>query len=172
MKTKKALFTSLAIIGLLLISVWGFSQSYWHNSNWSDNSGYSWWNYNTPSEYVLTSQQVSKMNKIRNENHKKSLKIKKEIQDLRWEYSEINSSTNPDTDKLESLRKKIINKEQQLWDANIKTKTQIRKMLNKRQLAYFNNNNYRWWNMDRNCWYNDDAGMYSSRTRWNKRNCW
>jgi len=65
-------------------------------------------------------------------------------------------------------------KEEKIEDINLETKVQVKKLLTEKQLTYFNNNNYNWWDMSENCWHAGNMGMNSRKQMMMSRrsNCW
>jgi hypothetical protein len=70
-----------------------------------------------------------------------------------------------DIQKSKSLRSKIRDKEGKIEGINLDTQGQIKKILNKVQLQYFNNNQYDWWEMDENCWHSNKKVMHACSRR-------
>lgn len=173
-RNKRLIVIAIAILGVFTITTSVFSQNCCNNSKWSVNSNAGWWNYNTPDEYALTSDQITKITEIREESTKKSLPVENELRILRNEYRTENSSAELDVQKLKSLRKSIRNKEDKLEDINLDTRVQIKKILNKKQLEYFNDSQYSWWDMSENCWYSGNMNMRSGSKHMMSANrgCW
>lgn len=164
----------IAILGVFTISTSVYSQGCCSNSRWSFNSDAQWWNYNTPKDFALTSDQIKKINTIRAESTMKSLPFENELRILRNEYSTENSKAELDVQKLKSLRKSIRNQGEKIEDINLGTRVQIKKILNKNQLEYFNNNHYSWWDMAENGWHDSKMNMPSDRSYMmsSNRGCW
>lgn len=164
----------IALLGVVTISTSVYSQGCCSNSKWSFNSDAEWWNYNTPKEFALTSDQIKKINTIRVESTKESLPFENELRILRNEYNTENSKADLDVQKLKSLRKSIRNQEEKVEDINLETRVQIKKILNKNQVEYFNDNHYSWWNMTETCWYEGKMKMQSGRQHMMSANrgCW
>lgn len=160
-QNKRLIVIAIAILGVFTITTSAFSQNCCNNSKWSVNSNAGWWNYNTPSEYALTSDQISKITNIREESNKKSLPFENELRILRNDYRIENSKADLDVKKVKSLRNDIRNHEENIEDINLDTRVQIKKILNKKQLEYFNNDHYNWWDMAENCWYSGNMTMNS-----------
>jgi len=174
MKTRKIKLTFL-LAGLIAFSTTQvMAQHHCGNSNWSPNADARWWNHNTPAEYALTAEQISEINKLRESSYEKKLPIKNELRSLRKEYQAANPSADLDVDKIKSLRSSIRDKEEKVDSINLETRLRIRKLLNKKQKAYFNNNKYTWWNMAENCWYsgNRELQLHRKRMMSHRRHCW
>jgi Spy/CpxP family protein refolding chaperone len=174
MKTRKIKLTFLLGVLVLFSASQAMAQHYCCNSNWSANADPQWWNYNTPAEYALSAKQISEINQLRKNSNEKILPIENELRILRMEYQAVNSNPDMDVQKLKSLRSSIRNKEEKSEDINLETKAQIKKLLTKEQLTYFNNNQYTWWDMSDNCWYSGNTGMNSSNqmVMSHRNNCW
>jgi len=160
-KNVKLVF-ALAIIGFLGISSQAFSQNYCYYDNWSNDAGMQWWNNDIPTEYALTADQISKVNVIRANSSEKILPLQNELQSLRMEFRGYNSNSDADAKELKSYRNKIRNLEDKISDINLDTQAQIKKMLSKEQLKYFNDGGYGWWDMADNYWHSDHNMMTSS----------
>jgi Spy/CpxP family protein refolding chaperone len=174
MKTGKLKWMFL-LAGLIALSVSQVSaQPHCCNSNWSANADAQWWNNNTPAEYALSAEQITEINKLRKNSYEKKLPIENELRSLRMEYRAANSNPELDVKKVKSLRSTIRDKEEKIEDINLETKVKVKKLLSEKQLTYFNNNNYRWWDMSENCWYSGNMGMNSHRKMMMSRrgNCW
>lgn len=174
MKTRNLKLTFL-LAGIVVFSVsQAMAQPHCYNSKWSATADAQWWNYNTPAEYALSAEQITEINKLRKNNYEKKLPIENKLRSLRMEYQAANSKPDLDVKKLKSLRSTIRNKEEKIEDINLETKIQIRKLLNEKQLTYFNNNNYSWWDMSENCWYSGNTGMNSRKhlMRFRGNHCW
>ena len=161
MKTRNFKLTFLLGVLVLFSSSQAMAQHYCCNSKWSATADALWWNYNTPAEYALTTEQISETNQLRKNSNEKILPIENELRSLRMEYQAANSSPDLDVKKLKSLRSSIRDKEEKIEDINLETKAQIKKLLTKEQLTYFNNNQYTWWDMADNCWYSGNMRMNS-----------
>lgn len=175
MKTKRLKLTTFLVAAtFVFITSQAIGQPNCCNPKWSVNADTQWWNYNTPAEYALTAEQISEINKLRKESNEKTLTIENELRTLRMEYRAANSESNLDVEKVKSLRSNIRDKEEKIEDINLKTKVQIKKLLNEKQLAYFNNNQYNWWDMGENCWYNGKMGMSHGKQamRSGRSRCW
>jgi hypothetical protein len=86
MKSKRFRLT-LVLAGLIVFSAsQAIAQQYCCNSNWSSNADAQWWNYNTPSEYALTAEQITDINQLRKNCNEKILPVEKELRSLRMEY--------------------------------------------------------------------------------------
>lgn len=174
MKTRKFKLTFL-LAGLLALSASQvMAQHGCYNSNWSANVDAQWWNNNTPAEYALKAGQITEINKLRKNSYETTLPIENELRSLRIEYQAANSSPDLDVEKVKSLRSSIRAKEEKIDDINLETKLQIKKLLNEKQQAYFNNDKYTWWDMAENCWYAGNMEMKSGgRMMMSRRNdCW
>lgn len=174
MKTRNFKLTFL-LAGLLALSASQImAQHGCCNSNWSANTDAQWWNYNTPAEYALSAKQISEISQLRKNSNEKILLIENELHSSRMEYQTANSNPDMDVQKLKSLRSSIRNKEEKIEDINLETKAQIKKLLTKEQLTYFNNNQYTWWDMSDNCWYSGNTVMNSSNQMMmsQRNNCW
>ena len=173
-RNKRLIVIAIAILGVFTITTSVFSQNCCNKSMRSVNSNAGWWNYNTPSEYALTSDQISKITSIREESNKKSLPLDNELRILRNDYRIENSKADLDVKKVKSLRNDIRNHEEKIEDINLDTRVQIKKILNKKQLEYFNNDQYSWWDMAENCWYTGDMNMRSGSKHMMSANrgCW
>ncbi|MCF8303599.1 MAG: periplasmic heavy metal sensor [Bacteroidales bacterium] len=174
MKTRNFRFTFF-LAGLIIFSAsQSMAQHHCCNSNWSANANAQWWNYNTPAEYALSAEQITEINKLRKNSYEKKLPIENELRSLRMEYQAANSSSELDVEKLKSLRSSIRDKEEKIDDINLETKVQVRRLLTEKQLTYFNNNNYSWWDMSENCWNAGNSDMKSRRQMMMSRrnNCW
>ena len=174
MKTGKLKWMFL-LAWLIALSVSQVSaQPHCCNSNWSANADAQWWNNNTPAEYALSAEQITEINKLRKNSYEKKLPIENELRSLRMEYRAANSNPELDVKKVKSLRSTIRDKEEKIEDINLETKVKVKKLLSEKQLTYFNNNNYRWWDMSENCWYSGNMGMNSHRKMMMSRrgNCW
>lgn len=174
MKTGKFKMAFL-LVGLIVFSAsQAMAQHHCCNSNWSANTDAQWWNYNTPAEYALTAEQITEVNELRKNSYEKKLPIENELRSLRMEYQAANSNPELDVKKVKSLRSTIRDKEEKIEDINLETKVQVKKLLTEKQLTYFNNNNYNWWDMSENCWYAGNMDMKSRRQMMMSRrnNCW
>jgi Spy/CpxP family protein refolding chaperone len=174
MKTGKLKWMFL-LAGLIALSASQVSaQPHCCNSNWSANADAQWWNYNTPAEYALSAEQITEINKLRKNSNEKILPLENELRSLRIEYRAANSNPELDVKKLKSLRSNIRDKEEKIEDINLETKVQVKKLFNKEQLAYFNNNQYNWWDMAENCWYSGNMGMNSRKQMMmsSRNHCW
>lgn len=174
MKTMKFKLIFL-LIGLIIFSASQvMAQYYCTNSNWSANSDARWWNYNTSAEYALTAKQITEINKLRKNSYEKKIPIENELRSLRIKYQTVNSYSEPDIQELKSLRNSIRDKEGKIDNINLQTEVQVRKLLTEKQLTYFDNDNYAWWNMSDNCWYAGNINMNSRRQMMMSRrnNCW
>jgi Spy/CpxP family protein refolding chaperone len=163
MKTRNFKLTFL-LAGLIIFSVsQTMAQPHCCNSKWSATADAQWWNYNTPAEYALTAEQITEINELRKNSYEKKLPMENELGSLRMEYRAANSNPELDVKKLKSLRSTIRDKEEKIEDINLETKVQVKKLLSEKQLTYFNNNNYSWWDMSENCWYAGNMEMNSHR---------
>lgn len=174
MKTGKLKWMFL-LAGLIALSASQVTaQPHCCNSNWSASADAQWWNNNTPAEYALSADQITEINKLRKNSYEKMLPIENELRTLRMDYQSANSNPELDVKKLKSLRNNIRDKEEKIENINLETKVQIKKLLIKEQLAYFNNNQYNWWDMSENCWYSGNTGMNSRQPMMmsNRNNCW
>jgi len=172
---RKGTYVSLVLVGLIVISSsLAMAQHYCCNSQWSSHADAQWWNYNTPAEYGLTADQISKINQLRKNSNEKILAIENELRSLEIEYLAVNTNADLDVQKLKSLRSSIRVKEEKIEDINLETKAQIKKLLTKEQLTYFNNNQYTWWDMADNCWYSDNMKMNSRKQMMmsSRNHCW
>jgi hypothetical protein len=167
MKTRnfKLTFLLAGVIALSLSQV--MAQPHCCNSNWSTNADAQWWNNHTPTEYALSAEQITRINKLRKNSYEKKLPIENELRRLRMEYQVTNSNPELDVKKAKALRTSIRDKENKINDINLETKLQIKKLLYKKQLTYFNNSQYTWWDMAENCWYTGNREMKSHCN-----NCW
>ncbi|MEE4198690.1 MAG: hypothetical protein V2I54_13710 [Bacteroidales bacterium] len=174
MKTGKFKLTFLLTGLIIFLASQAMAQHHCCNSNWSAKADAQWWNYNTPVEYALTTKQITKINQLRKISYEKKLPIENELRSLRMEYQAANSNPDLDVQKLKSLRSSIRDKEEEIDNINLETKVQVRKLLTEKQLTYFNNNNYSWWDMSENCWRSGNMGMNSHRKMMmSQRNrCW
>mgnify|MGYP003638015076 CR=1 FL=1 len=174
MKTRKIKWTFLLGILVLFSASQVMAQPHCCNSKWSANADAQWWNYNTPAEYALTAEQITEINDLRKNSYEKKLPIENELRSLRMEYRAANSNPELDAKKVKSLRSTIRDKEEKIEDINLETQVQVKKLLTEKQLTYFNNNNYSWWDMSDNCWYAGNMDMKSSRQMMMSRrsNCW
>ena len=174
MKTGKFKMAFL-LAGLIVFSAsQAMAQPHCCNSNWSANAGAQWWNNNTPAEYALTAEQITEINELRENSYEKKLPIENELRSLRMEYRAADSNPELDVKKVKSLRSNIRDKEEKIEDIDLETKAQIKKLLTKEQLTYFNNNQYTWWDMADNCWYSGNMRMNSrNQMMMSSRNhCW
>ncbi|WP_291856908.1 hypothetical protein [Marinilabilia sp.] len=173
MKTKNFRLTFL-LAGLIIFSAsQSMAQHHCCNSNWSANANAQWWNYNTPAEYALSAQQITEINEFRKSSYEKKLPIENELRSLRMEYRAANTNPELDVKRVKSLRSSIRDKEEKIDSINLETKVQVRKLLTEKQLTYFNNNNYSWWDMSENCWYSGNMDRKSRRRMMSRRrNCW
>ena len=174
MKTGKFKMAFL-LAGLIVFSAsQAMAQPHCCNSNWSVNANAQWWNNNTPAEYALSAEQITEINELRKNSYEKKLPIENELRNLRMEYQAANSNPDLDVKKVKSLRSSIRVKEEKIEDINLETKVQVKELLTDKQLTYFNNNNYRWWDMSENCWYAGNMDMKSRRQMMMSRrsNCW
>ena len=174
MKTGKFKMAFL-LAGLIVFSAsQAMAQHHCCNSNWSANADAQWWNYNTPAEYALSAEQITEINELRKNSYEKKLPIENELRSLRMEYQAANSNPELDVKKVKSLRSTIRDKEEKIEDINLETKVQVKKLLTEKQLTYFNNNNYNWWDMSENCWHAGNMGMNSRKQMMMSRrsNCW
>jgi Spy/CpxP family protein refolding chaperone len=173
-KQKVKIMSVVAILFFLGFSTQTYSQMCCNNSNWNYNSGLHWWNSNTPEKYALSSDQVTKINSIRSSSSEKISVMQNKLIPLRLEYRKINLSSDYDINKLKSVRKEIRDLEDKISDVKLETKDQIKKVLSKEQLNYFNNDQYRWWNMADNCWYSGKSNMnYGGHHRMRSNHgCW
>lgn len=174
MKTKNFKLTFL-LAGLIVFSAsQAMAQPHCCNSKWSANADAQWWNYNTPAEYALSAEQITEINDLRKNSYEKKLPIENELRSLRMEYQAANSNPVLDAEKPKSLRGNIRDNEEKIDDINLETKVQVRKLLTEKQLTYFNNNNYSWWDMSENCWYAGNMDMNSRRQMMmsSRNNCW
>jgi Spy/CpxP family protein refolding chaperone len=163
MKTGKFKMAFL-LAGLIIFSAsQAMAQPHCCNSNWSVNANAQWWNNNTPAEYALSAEQITEINELRKNSYEKKLPIENELRSLRMEYRAANSNPELDVKKVKSLRSTIRDKEEKIEDINLKTKVQVKKLLTEKQLTYFNNNNYNWWDMSENCWHAGNMGMNSRK---------
>ena len=166
---------SFLLAGLIIFSAsQAMAQPHCCNSNWSANADAQWWNYNTPAEYALSAEQITEINELRKNSYEKKLQIENELRSLRMEYQAAYSNPVLDVKKVKSLRSVIRDKEEKIDDINLETKIQVKKLLTEKQLTYFNNNNYSWWDMSGNCWYSGNMGMNSRKQMMMSRgsNCW
>jgi len=174
MKTGKFKMAFL-LAGLIVFSAsQAMAQPHCCNSNWSVNANAQWWNNNTPAEYALSAEQITEINELRKNSYEKKLPIENELRSLRMEYRAANSNPELDVKKVKSLRSTIRDKEEKIEDINLETKVQVKKLLTEKQLTYFNNNNYNWWDMSENCWHAGNMGMNSRKQMMMSRrsNCW
>lgn len=174
MKTINFKLTFL-LAGLIVFSAsQAMAQPHCYNSKWSATADAQWWNYNTPAEYALSAEQIMEINKLRKNNYEKKLPIENELRSLRMEYQAANSNPDLDVKKVKSLRSSIRFKEEKIEDINLETKVQVKELLTEKQLTYFNNNNYSWWDMSENCWYAGNMDMNSRRQMMMSfpNNCW
>ncbi|MGK7396607.1 MAG: hypothetical protein ACNS62_18660, partial [Candidatus Cyclobacteriaceae bacterium M3_2C_046] len=113
-------------------------------------------------------------NELRKNSYEKKLPIENELRSLRMEYRAANSNPELDVKKVKSLRSTIRDKEEKIEDINLETKVQVKKLLSEKQLTYFNNNNYSWWDISENCWYSGNMGMDSRKQMMmsHRNNCW
>ena len=162
---KTGIVIALAALGALTLTTQVFSQNCRNYAAWTSNSNAQWWNYQTPQEYALSSDQISKMNDIRATSSKKNQPIYEELRALRVEYNTHISSLEPDIKKMETLRGKIRDKEEKVEDINLSTRSKVKNILNKEQLQYFKDSNYYWWNMSENCWHTGSRMMQHRNKR-------
>ena len=74
MKTRNFKLTFL-LAGLIIFSAsQAMAQPHCCNSNWLANADAQWWNYNTPAEYALTTEQISETNQLRKNSNEKIYK--------------------------------------------------------------------------------------------------
>ena len=158
-KKNVTLALSLLLIGLVTVSTQALSQNYNCYDNWTSSADMNWWNNDIPSEYALSTNQVEKINEIRATSNEKILPLQNELLSLRTEYRNYNSTTDVDVQKIKSVRKNIRDLEDKISDINLDTKVQIKKILTKEQLKYFDDGGYGWWNMDDNCWHSNHSKM-------------
>jgi hypothetical protein len=174
MKTRNFKLTFL-LAGLIVFSAsQAMAQPHFCNSNWSVNADAQWWNYNTPVEYALSAEQITEINKLSKNSYEKKLPIENELRSLRMEYGTANTNPELDVKKVKSLRSSIRDKEEKIEDINLETKVQVQKLLTEKQLIYFNNNNYRWWDMSENYWNSGNMEVNSCRQMMMsfRNNCW
>ena len=156
---------AMAILSLAGLSSQAFSQNYCNYDNWTSSAGMQWWNNDIPTEYALSTDQISKINDVRANSSEKILPLQNELKSLRMEFRGYNSNSDADIQKIKSYRNKIHNLEDKISDINLDTRVQIKKMLSKEQLTYFNDGGYGWWNMADNCWHSNQNMMLSGERR-------
>ncbi len=169
-KNVKLVFT-VVLIGLIGFSSQTFAQDYYSYDSWSGDAGMQWWNNNVPQEYALSSNQITKINKIRAKSNKKILPLQNELRSLRMRYDRYGSGS--DIQKIKSNRNKIRVLEAKISGINLATRVRIQKVLGKTQLTYFNNGGYGWWNMADDCWYSPNTmshGLYGRDRMWRYHN--
>lgn len=164
-KYKNRIVIALAILGVFTLTIQVFSQDYCNNTAWTADSNTQWWNYQTPQKYALTSDQISKMNIIRTNSTEKIQPIYNELRALRAEYNAYTSSLEPDIKTIEPLRNKIRDNEEKIEDINLATRIKVKNILDKKQLQYFNDSMYVWWDMAENCWYSGSNMMHNENKR-------
>jgi|GEM_PF-1419394 len=124
-----------------------FSQNYCYYDSWNKNADRKWWNYNTPSEYALSSDQIAKINEIRATSTEEVEPLQNELTTLKEQYHAYNTSADADIKKLKSYASQIRILEGKISDINLETQFKIKEILTKEQLTYFNDKGYGWWDM-------------------------
>ena len=165
-----------ALIALVAFSVNIFGQGYWCNDS---NYGMNWWNNDLPSNYQLTTEQVSEMNEYRGEYDEKIVPLQKELRLLQIEMRGYNRYNNDDLSKIEDTRSEIRKIQDEIADLRIEARKNMSGLLSENQQTYLNNSDGSWWNgfYSRCGWdyedmtYNYGYGSRENRTNM-RRGCW
>lgn len=144
MKSKKNSLpiTLIAVLGLLFFSAAIYAQGYWNHNNDYDMS---WWNSNIPSQYQLSSDQVSKLNDLRLEYDKKIIPLQNELRTLRTEMRAYMNHTDFDPDQVKDYRKQVRDIEDQIVEYRLDSRKNMNNLLTDNQKIFLNNTSNDWW---------------------------
>jgi Spy/CpxP family protein refolding chaperone len=170
---------TIMVMVIMVFGMFGlFSQAnaqgscYW--DSWEMGTGPGWWNYNVPASYALSTDQVTRMNDIRNQTQQQIFPLQNKLRSLRIEMRGYASDYDADVNKIKDYRNQIRDLEDQISDIRLDAHGKINKVLTKEQRTYFSQGNYGWWDMD-DSWWHSGRGMMSGKGmmgNWRDGCCW
>lgn len=162
LRSSKIIMVLIVVFGILGLFSVANAQGYCYWDNWEMGAGPGWWNYNVPTQYGLSADQITRMNDIRNQTREQIFPLQNKLSSLRVEMRGYASGYDADVNKIKQYRDQIRDLEDQISDIRLDARGEINKVLTDEQRAYFNQGNYGWWDMD-NGWWHRGNGMMNGR---------
>lgn len=142
MKSSKKLILLAFVMLFAALSTTTFAQGYWcRDGNYDAN----WWNANLPSQYQLSSEQITKLNKYRADIDQKIIPLQNELRALQIEIRGYVNRNNSDPVKVKEYRNQVRDIQDQIADIRIEARQKMNSIFTDVQQGYFNDTRVGWW---------------------------